>query len=71
MNRAEPLITWAVLLMVTLRLTVKCAHAHSNIECSILIIVEGLIRIISCKVYKLGIEVIYNTHFQPIKFQYL
>ena len=30
-NRAEPLATWAVLVVVTLGLTVKCAHAHSNI----------------------------------------
>ena len=30
-NRVEPLTTWAVLLVVTLRLVVKCAHAHSNI----------------------------------------
>ena len=29
-NRAEPLTTWAVLLVVTLSLIIKCAHAHSN-----------------------------------------
>ena len=30
-NRAEPLKIWAVLLVVTLRLVVRCAHAHSKI----------------------------------------
>ena len=29
-NRAEPLTTWAVLVVVTLSLIIKCAHAHSN-----------------------------------------
>ena len=39
-NRAEPLTTWVVLVVVTLGLTIKCAHAHNNI-CSIMIIAEG------------------------------
>ena len=39
-NRVEPLTTWAVLLVVTLRLVVKCAHAHSNIM-QFSIIAEG------------------------------
>ena len=30
-NRAELLTTWVVLVVVTLSLTIKCAHAHSNI----------------------------------------
>ena len=30
-NRAEPLTTWAVLVVVTLSLIIKCAHAHSNV----------------------------------------
>ena len=30
-NRAEPLTTWVVLVVVTLSLTIKCVHAHSNI----------------------------------------
>ena len=29
-NRAEPLTTWTVLVVVTLSLIIKCAHAHSN-----------------------------------------
>ena len=29
-NRAEPLTTWAVLVVVMLSLIIKCAHAHSN-----------------------------------------
>ena len=29
-NRTEPLTTWAVLVVVTLSLIIKCAHAHSN-----------------------------------------
>ena len=29
-NRAEPLTTWAVLVVVTLSLIIKCAHTHSN-----------------------------------------
>ena len=29
-NRAEPLTTWAVLVVVTLSLIINCAHAHSN-----------------------------------------
>ena len=30
-NRAEPLTTWAVLVVVTLSLIIKCTHTHSNI----------------------------------------
>ena len=29
-NRAEPLTIWVVLVVVTLGLTIKCAHVHSN-----------------------------------------
>ena len=29
-NRAEPLTTWAVLVVVMLSLIIKCTHPHSN-----------------------------------------